>query len=202
MLNLRKGQGLIFAANIVLILAFSVLFICKRNHEFLIYVAVIAFFLLLILATNRRVHYENTVLWGLTLWAAMHMAGGGITIGDKRLYEVMLIPVVGEPYMIFKYDQLVHIIGFGVATRLMYSLLQPSIGRARQISLLIVVCMAGLGVGAINEIVEFAATVLVPSTGVGGYENTSLDLASDLAGALIAVFFIRRGMKQPTSSRS
>jgi putative membrane protein len=51
--------------------------------------------------------------------------------------------------------------------------------------------MAGLGVGAVNEIVEYIATLVVPETGVGGYDNTLLDLISDLIGALIALLVIR-----------
>ena len=51
--------------------------------------------------------------------------------------------------------------------------------------------MAGLGVGAFNEIIEFFATVIIPETGVGGYENTSLDLISNLIGAIIAMSYIK-----------
>jgi uncharacterized membrane protein YjdF len=58
-------------------------------------------------------------------------------------------------------------------------------------ALSIVVIMAGLGIWALNEIVEFIATLIVAETGVGGYINTSLDLVSDLVGAIIAMFLIR-----------
>jgi len=120
------------------------------------------------------------------------MSGGGIFIGGKKLYEIILLPIVGPPYNIFRYDQFVHIIGFGVATLLMYHLLKPSlrIDTKKWISILIVIVMAGLGVGAFNEIVEFFATVVIPETGVGGYVNTSLDLVADLAGAIIALIYI------------
>jgi putative membrane protein len=56
----------------------------------------------------------------------------------------------------------------------------------------IVIIMAGLGVGALNEIVEFTAVVITPETGVGGYNNTSLDLVADLIGAIIAMIIIRK----------
>ena len=94
---------------------------------------------------------------------------------------------------IFRYDQLVHIVGFGVATLVMHLLLKPHLrpGPTRWTALSIVIVMAGLGVGALNEIVEFAAVVLVPETGVGGYINTSLDLVADLIGALLALLYIR-----------
>jgi len=156
------------------------------------YIGVIIFFLILIIFTNKKVYYPQSVLYGLTLWAAMHMIGGGIYIGGKKVYEIILLPLVGDPYSILRYDQVVHIIGFGVATLLMYYLIKPLLLQPieKKTSLAIVVIMAGLGVGAVNEILEFIATVVVPETGVGGYINTSLDLVSDLIGAIFAYLFL------------
>jgi len=53
--------------------------------------------------------------------------------------------------------------------------------------------MAGLGVGALNEIIEFIIAQIVPETGVGGYLNTSLDLVSNLIGAILAMLYIKYG---------
>ncbi len=55
--------------------------------------------------------------------------------------------------------------------------------------------MAGLGMGALNEVVEFIAAEIVPDSGVGGYENTALDLCADLVGAFAGLIYIRvRGL--------
>ncbi|MGD0078922.1 MAG: hypothetical protein ABSB91_09915, partial [Sedimentisphaerales bacterium] len=59
------------------------------------------------------------------------------------------------------------------------------------IALSVVVMMAGLGVGAFNEIVEALVAAIVPQAGVGGYVNTALDLISDLIGAILAMAFIK-----------
>ena len=109
-----------------------------------------------------------------------------------RLYDYMLVPL-SEKVPIFRYDQLVHIVGFGASTLVMYCLTAAAFGdRIRSsISLAIVVIMAGLGVGAFNEIVEFLVTLAVPSTGVGGYMNTALDLCADLVGAMLGWVYIR-----------
>jgi uncharacterized membrane protein YjdF len=189
---LKKGQLPIFIVNAVALVVFTILFASRKNYEFLLYIGVIIFFLALILGTNKRVDYPNGVLWGLTAWALLHMSGGGLYVGKIKLYEIILIPV-SEKYHIFRYDQFVHIVGFGVATLVMYHLLKPLLlpDLKRWTALSIVVVMAGLGVGALNEIVEFAATVFVPETGVGGYINTSLDLVSDLVGAVLAMVIIR-----------
>ena len=189
---LKKGQLPILIVNAIALCAFTILFLSRESYEFILYIAVIVFFLALILATNRKVDYPNSVLWGLTAWALLHMSGGGLYIGGVKLYEIILIPLSDE-YQIFRYDQFVHIVGFGVATLVMYFLIKPLLrpDLDRFVALSIVVVMAGLGVGALNEIVEFAATVIVPETGVGGYTNTSLDLVSDLVGAILALVIIR-----------
>ncbi len=194
MFNLKKGQSIIFLINIIYLLIFLYIFIQRKNYEFVGYIVVVSLILILILYTNKKVNYPNIVLWGLTLWGIMHMCGGGILFnnGTMKLYAVILIPLTSLEYSIFRYDQLVHIIGFGVSTLIMYSILKAHINfKAKgKVALGIVVIMAGLGVGAINEIIEFTATVIVPETGVGGYINNSLDLVADLLGALIAWAYI------------
>ncbi|RJP26346.1 MAG: DUF2238 domain-containing protein [Candidatus Abyssobacteria bacterium SURF_5] len=189
---LKKRQVPILLLNGVALIGFGVLFMSRKNYEFLLYIGVIVFFLIVILSTNRRIDYPNSILWGLTGWALLHMSGGGLYIRGIKLYEVILIPI-SDSYSIFRYDQFVHIVGFGVATLVMYHLLKPLLrkGHNSRIALPIVVVMAGLGVGALNEIIEFLATVLVPETGVGGYRNTALDLVADLIGAIGAVAIIR-----------
>lgn len=185
---IRKGQLPILITMIIMLLVFSVYFFTKKNYEFIIYIFVILFFFVLILFTNNRVNYSNTSLWGLTLWGTLHMAGGGIHVNGDVLYKLILIPITES---IFKYDQFVHIIGFGVATLIMFELLKPKLKPIKYwTAISIVVVMAGLGVGAVNEIVEYIATLLVPETGVGGYDNTLLDLISDLIGALFALIVI------------
>ena len=48
----------------------------------------------------------------------------------------------------------------------------------------------GMGLGSLNELIEFAATLTVPETNVGGYINTGWDLVSNCVGALTAVTLI------------
>jgi len=158
----------------------------------MIYIGVIIFFFWLILYTNKKINYSNNVLWGLTVWSLLHMSGGGLYFNEIKLYATMIYPIVGEPYNILKYDQFVHAFGFAVATLLFYHLLKPSLKKNfnRWMSISIILVMAGLGAGALNEIVEFFATVIVPDTGVGGYENTALDLVFNLVGAIFAMVFI------------
>jgi uncharacterized membrane protein YjdF len=120
------------------------------------------------------------------------MAGGGVYINGVRLYDIILIPL-STTYPILRYDQVVHIFGFAAATLMMFDLLRPLLKENLQgyVALSVVVIMAGLGVGAFNEIVEALVAATVPQSGVGGYVNTALDLISDLIGAILAMAFIK-----------
>src|SRR3989338_10485162 len=190
-MHLKKGQLPIFIVNMAALLIFAFVFAKRKNYEFMIYIGVIIFFLALILYTNKKVNYPNSILLGLTAWSLLHMSGGGIYIDGKKLYTLMIYPLVGEPYLIFKFDQFVHILGFFVATLVVYHLIKPKlIKNHKWAALSIVVVMAGFGLGALNEVVEFLATVITPETGVGGYENTALDLVSNLIGAVLAMVYI------------
>ena len=57
--------------------------------------------------------------------------------------------------------------------------------------MLTLVTAAGMGFGAMNEVVEFIATLTMPETNVGGYVNTGWDLVSNLVGCVFAAILIR-----------
>jgi len=189
---IKKSQIPLLIVNAIYLLIAGIYFLSRENYEFVMYVGIIVVIFFLILATNKKVDYPNFVLGGLTIWGILHMLGGAVIIDGAVLYAKILIPIVGAPYHIFRYDQFVHVFGFGVATLLMFVLLKPflkfPIKKWASISVLVI--MAGFGVGALNEMVEFTATVLVPETGVGGFINTSLDLVADFVGAILAMIYI------------
>ena len=192
---LERKHYLLATILAVITLGFSIRFLWSANHEFLIYVVVILVVAGLIAATFSRVRYAFVCLVGLAIWAVLHLAGGGIRVNDDVLYGLILIPI-SEKYSILRYDQVVHAFGFGVATLVMHQLLAnllPSKDMKR-FSVGLVTVMAGCGLGALNENIEFLLTVLLPQTGVGGYENTSLDLCSNLFGAVCAYFLVRTGI--------
>ena len=189
---MKKEHIALLLINVALVLGFGLLFLTRLNYEFIIYVGVIIFVLCLIGITIKRVDYTLGALVGLTVWSALHLAGGGVTIGEGRLYDVMLIRL-SATYPIWRYDQLVHIWGFGAATLVAFSLLAGSLKKPVEhpVALAIVLVMAGLGMGALNEILEFVVSMCVPQSGVGGYMNTSLDLCADLIGAILGLVYIR-----------
>ena len=182
---LTGGEKLIALANIAYVGAFGALAVSRGNHEFLMYAGVILFFFALILHHQRRVRFDMFVLGGLTVWGLSHMSGGLVRVGGDVLYNLQLVPVV------LRYDQLVHFLGFGVATLACFHLLKPHLRpTGRKAALAVLVVMMGCGLGAMNEIVEFVAVQVIDRTNVGGYDNTLWDLVFNLFGASAAVVWL------------
>lgn len=171
------------------------------NKEFIFYIAVMVVLIGLVLEVHRRVGLSAGLLWCLSVWGAAHMAGGLVAVpeswpinGEQRvLYSWWLIPER------LKYDQVVHAFGFGATTWMCWqglaSVIHELKGDSRPIEptlgLLTLCAAAGMGFGAMNEVIEFVATLLVPKTNVGGYVNTGWDLVSNLVGCLIAAVALR-----------
>ncbi len=184
---LTKRELPVLIVNLIYVPFFTFIALSRTNYEFLLYVAVILLVGAWILWKQRRIKFGLPILWGLTAWGIMHMAGGNVRVGDGVLYEVILVPLIRD-YDILRYDQVVHMLGFGIATLLCHHLLRPYLrdGIERTGTLLFLVVLMGSGFGAINEIIEFIAVVAMPETGVGGYTNTLLDLVFNLIGGVVA----------------
>ena len=121
---------------------------------------------------------------------------GWPVISDSRvLYTLWLVPER------LKYDHIVHAYGFGVTTWVCWQGLKSAIHRrsgrtpAPTFGLLVLAAAAGLGFGALNEVIEFVATLIMPETGVGGYVNTGWDLVANAVGAVIAAVGIKVGWR-------
>jgi len=86
----------------------------------------------------------------------------------------------------------VHFYGFGITAWLLWNLLRRHfpvmIGSA---SLFVFPVLGAMGLGAVNEIIEFIAVVVFPDTNVGGYVNTALDLVFNAAGAVFAMVLVK-----------
>ena len=191
-MQIKKKHLILLAINIISVIIFATISLKGRNYEFVIYTGVIIFFIIVITATYFKVPYSDACLFGLTVWAILHMAGGTLYIDGTKLYRLMLLPL-SEKYPVLRFDQAVHIWGFGIATITMYCLLRPLLKENlnRFLALSIVLIMTGVGLGAFNEIVEFIITQIVAETGVGGYMNTMLDLTANLIGAILGMLYIR-----------
>ena len=105
-------------------------------------------------------------------------------------YNLWLIPEK------LKYDQVIHAYGFGITTWLCWQALSSShVTKHNEtlrptLGLLTLCAAAGMGFGALNEIIEFIATLTIPETNVGGYINTGWDLVYNMLGSTFAASMI------------
>lgn len=192
-MELTKQERILIATNIFGIGAFTILFLFRGNYEFIMYVVVLSGLMAFVISTHKIFHYSLSLLWALTIWSLLHLIGGGLEYAPGEVfYKLMIISIIGEPYNILKYDQIVHFYGFWVSAILAFYILKASLKEpvlhAR--SIIFVIVMTSLGLSAVNEIVEFLATVFIPETNVGGYENTAIDLVSNFLGACCAGVYL------------
>ena len=146
----------------------------------------------LVLRLYAKYSLSRLVLWGLAVWGFAHMAGGLIEIGGEVVYQHSL----GGGQM--RFDKVVHFFGFGFATRAAFELLRQTIGRtAAAGGVALAAFFVGLGVGAINETVEFVITLLPGDSNVGGFSNTGWDLVANTAGAATAALLSALSNSQP-----
>jgi len=186
-----KGHRTVFFFTLFYIVAFSIGFFIGGDYEFVIYTAVMFGVLLVVTLIVREYEIPNPFLWVFSFAGVLHMLGGGIHVGGQRLYGVIIYPfyisATDPGFQIFRYDQLVHIFGYGVIALCIHYALRTYIPNADPVLRACITVLATMGIGSFNEIAEFFATLSLPSTGVGDYSNTLLDLTSNTLGAIIAV---------------
>jgi putative membrane protein len=115
----------------------------------------------------------------------LHILGGGILVANDVLYNYVVIPLDNPSGLTFlKFDQVVHTYGSIVAALIVYFFLARG-GSFHPFALALLSIAGAMGIGAMNEIIEFVAKMTVPDTDVGGYYNTAVDLVVNLAGSVI-----------------
>jgi len=179
---------------IIYLVLFAILAFIKGNYEFLYYISILSFLIFIISYYHKKMHLTTQVLLGLTILGIMHVLGGNIFISGMRLYDFWLIQ------NIFKYDNFVHAFGTFVVTFVVYSLIQPYLTKKsfqKKFLMFIFLILITVGLGAINEIVEFFAVMFLGAAKtVGDYTNNALDLVFNLIGSIIASFIIIRYHKK------
>ena len=188
----NRGEKAVAVFTLAYIVAFTVWFLSIGNFEFIVYVITMVALFLLVAFSLGKAEYPLSMLWALSLWGLLHMAGGGMPVGDSVLYNLHLVPIVDtERMFILKFDQFVHAYGFGVTAWLLYHLLIRHFPNSRgTATALTYPALGAMGLGAVNEVIEFSAVLMVPDTNVGGYINTALDLCFNALGAIVAMLLL------------
>ncbi len=189
-MKFKRGEWAVILFNLAYIIPFTIFYLLKEDYEFLIYIAVLVLIALIILFNFRKLNLDYLALWGLSLWGLLHMAGGGVIINGATLYKLRVIELINNTalspdFYILKMDQFVHFYGFAVAAIVIYQLSAPHIkDLPKKMKLAIFLAFVGsMGLGALNEVVEFLAFVFVKETGVGDVYNTGFDLIFNMFGA-------------------
>lgn len=187
--RITKGEMGVAIFTAIYVIAFTIWFFSIGNYEFIVYVITMVALVALVGLSLRMAQYTLPMLWALTIWGLLHMAGGGVPVGGSVLYNLRLVPLLEvEGIFILKYDQFVHAFGFGVTAWVLHHLLTLHFPETRgSVTALVFPALASMGLGAVNEMIEFSAVLLVPDTNVGGYLNTALDLCFNALGAIVAV---------------
>ena len=119
--------------------------------------------------------------------ATVHLAGGLIRVGDGVLYNATPGPEL------LRYDHVGHSLGIFVGALLAWELLVRDVfAVTRRSSLVVLTTLAALGLGAVNETVEYVTTLVHSGSQVGGYTNTGWDLVANLMAGVAAGVVIRR----------
>ena len=209
MVSTRKSviSPLLTGFVVLYMLIFSGLALRQGNSEFLMYAVVMVVFILIVLVLHGLIKFTPLVLWLLAIWGFVHMGGGTIPIDPALtdayraandeisqptsavLYSLRLSPNLP------RYDQFVHTFGFFSATIACYQALRALLRAPRSLSTAIAAALMGIGLGALNEVIEFMAVLTMPDTNVGGYVNTAWDLVANTIGACVAAVICFTGRK-------
>ncbi len=192
----KKKNYLILAFTVGYLAAFTVNAIFWANFEFLYYTILLVGLIYVIVVINKRLHLAFFILFNLSILGFLHLLGGNLYIGQARLYDFYFIPGI------FRYDNFIHTYATFIATLALYSLLSNFIAmeiKKRYFIFAIILVLMAIGLGTINELVEFfAVLVFGVAEQVGGYFNNSLDLLFNTIGATlgtIVIYFYRERPK-------
>ncbi len=187
-MNEKTVVSVLFWFTVCYLFLFSIVSSVQKNYEFLYYTAVIAVFLFIIMHYYQQFHLSVTLVVCLTILGVMHILGGNLHIDGTRLYDLWLIGGV------FKYDNLVHAFGTIIETLVAYNILLPHMENSakwRPFAFSLMLVLIAMGIGALNEIVEFFAVVFLGAGhAVGDYFNNQVDLVYNLVGSIIVSVFL------------
>ena len=187
----QPGLSVFFTVYYLALLVYGFIQGNQQTPFYALFLAIAAF---VVARLHARHGLSGFVLWGLCAWGFMHMMGGLIEIGGEVIYEHSLGPDQ------LRFDKFVHFFGFGFATLASYELLRVTFGRdepARSVA--IVAFLIGIGIGGINETIEFGITLLPGESNVGGFSNTGWDLVANALGAATAA--VRGALRDGPSTR-
>ena len=183
--NMSKGRMLVLGFTVGYTVVAGFYFSSIGNTEFIGYIAVITF---LIVLGGCVLTHQCTPSWLLALLSLvglLHLLGAAVPVNGDIRYNYVPFPIENPTGLTFnKFDQIVHTFGTAVGATLMYYFLRRDTS-FHWLGIMVFAVLGAMGLGALNEVIEFIAKMTVPDTDVGGYYNTAVDLCVNLFGAFI-----------------
>lgn len=203
-MTLKPSEWAVLVFSLGYVMAFGVYFLSAGNHEFIWYIITMLVLMALVAVSRDQAGFSPGLLWMLSLWGLAHMAGGSIQIEGAVLYAWHFLPFYQQGELqLLKYDQVVHFYGFAVTALVLWQILRHNFPALRGTKTLLVFPVLGsMGLGSLNEIIEFAAVLSFENTNVGGYVNTALDLCFNTLGAMAAMLFVAARGAGPEDAES
>ena len=194
--NLSPARLSILAFTVAYTAAAGLYFSAIGNSEFLGYIAVIVFLVVLGGCVLTHQCVPSWLLMLLSFVGLLHLLGAAVPVNGDILYNYVPLPVENPSGLTFiKFDQIVHTYGTLVAALLMYYFLRRDTS-FHWLGIAVLSILGASRIGALNEIIEFLAKMTEQDTDVGGYYNTAVDLCVNLFGAVLgtvgAFLFWRR----------
>jgi putative membrane protein len=189
-MRFSKSQWIILIFTLLYTCGFGFYYLTSLNFEFIAYTVLVLGIFAVLYGTLHITQFPNYIIGALSFWGLLHMMGGSVQTADGVLYAYRIIPLFdgGGEFYILKFDQLVHGFLYAFVALMFLHLFRKVLGiREYPVFMSVVAVFAATGVSVLNEIIEFAAVVIAPETGVGGYFNTVLDLIFNFTGAAVAV---------------
>ncbi len=196
MLRLPRAHPVLAAVTLGYLLGFVIFGVAADKEQLLPYAIFTAAAMLITSLVYQRHELRAATLWGLAAWGLAHLSGGLLEVDGEVVYRLQLIPDL------LRYDQAVHAIGFGFATAAVWDVMldvAPQVSRAPAAA---ISALGGMGLGAINEAVEFIITRVQPNSNVGGFVNTGYDLIFNAIGCVTAGLILVRSRSASRSTTS
>jgi len=200
----KTGRVLVLVFTLLYIAAAGVFFFVTGVHEFTLYLAVLLALVGLVAWTLPRTKLPTWSLWLLSILGLLHALGGGVKVNGDVLYNYVLIPIMNNGVngiTLWRFDQLVHPYGTAVAALIVYFFIARH-AKLPRLWMVVIAALVAMGLGALNEVIEFITKLTIQNTDVGGYNNTAIDLCTNMAGAIIgaAAAALKWGKKPPLDS--
>lgn len=181
---------LLIAINLLYIIPATYIFLRRSNIEFLAYLLIVLILGVLFVRFLNKSYLKLHEMYLLSFWGFLHIMGGLLIFPNgSNLYSQIIVEVInnGGGYVLFKMDQLIHMYGFGITAYIMYRVLYEKTQKTQTSQLFVGVfaVVIAIGLGALNEVVEFIVVLFLEFNGVGDLYNMGFDLIFNLLGAII-----------------